>query len=227
MRASLRSPISDCADKRLIDRFEHFVTSPTFPCVGAKSALSRSQLEYRIENDLRYGPNAFTVSSLQEFSQAYSSETPLFQSFVVLFRQPGALTERAFEAYLWRYLQRMHDTDADLYDWDSEVSRDPDTADFSFSIGGRAYYVVGLHPDAGRTARRFFRPALVFNLHDQFDRLRHKGKYENIRDTIIRREAQLEGNPNPMLKPFGTLSEARQYSGRVVDDQWKCPFHAH
>ncbi len=227
MHASLRSSISDCVDKRLIDRFEQFVSAESFPCVGAKSALSRGHLVYRIENDLRFGPNAFTVTSLQDFSQAYHSDSPLFQSIVVLFRQPCALTEMAFESYLWRYLQRMHDADADGHDWDPEVSQNPDAADFSFSVGGRAYYVVGLHPGAVRPARRFFRPALVFNLHDQFERLRRNGKYETIRDTIIKRDTQLEGSRNPMLETFGTLTEARQYSGRIVDDQWKCPFHAH
>lgn len=227
MQTSLRSSISDCADKRLIDRFEEFVSAESFPCLGAKSALSRGHLVYRIENDLRWGPNAFTVDSIQGISQKYNSDSPLFQSIVVLFRQPEVLTEMAFESYLWRYLQRMHNIDVDRYEWDPQVGRNPDAADFSFSIGGRAYYVVGLHPGASRTARRFFRPALVFNLHDQFERLRNNGKYEKIRDTIINRDAHLEGSCNPMLNPFGTRSEACQYSGRVVEDQWKCPFRAH
>jgi FPC/CPF motif-containing protein YcgG len=28
-----------------------------------------------------------------------------------------------------------------------------------------------------------------------------------------------------MLAQHGTISEARQYSGRPVDENWKCPFH--
>ncbi|MEP6902345.1 MAG: YqcI/YcgG family protein, partial [Actinomycetota bacterium] len=31
---------------------------------------------------------------------------------------------------------------------------------------------------------------------------------------------------NPNLSDFGTQSEARQYSGRAVEHEWKCPFHA-
>ena len=32
------------------------------------------------------------------------------------------------------------------------------------------------------------------------------------------------GSLNPMLAQHGEASEARQYSGRQVDDGWKCPF---
>lgn len=226
MRMQLQSPITEYPDQELIHHFEAFIAVDSFPCVGAKSALNRGQIIYRIENDLRCGPAASTVAALQQFSQAYDSDSPLFRSVVVLFRQPGMLTEDAFESALWQYLRSLHHADVAHHEWDPRVSNDPKSADFSFSVGGRGYYVVGLHPGASRTARRFLRPALVFNLHDQFERLRSEGKYAPIRDTIIKRDTQLEGTPNPMLKPFGAGSEARQYSGRAVDDQWTCPFHA-
>ena len=84
--------------------------------------------------------------------------------------------------------------------------------------------MVGLHPNASRPARRFPRPTLVFNLHDQFERLRAEGRYEKMRDKIIERDVALAGEPNPMLARHGEASEARQYSGRAVDDAWACPF---
>lgn len=221
-----RAPVAATPDEELIDRFEAFIAADAFPCVGAKSALNRGQIQYRVESDLRGAPSDSVLAFLQRFSQDYDSDSTLFRSAVVLFRQPGTQTEASFEAALWRYLQRLHDADAVHFGWDPQVSKDPASADFSFSLGGRGYYVVGLHPGASRTARRFARPALVFNLHDQFERLRSEGKYVPIRDTIIQRDTQLEGTRNPMLKQFGSSSEARQYSGRAVDDQWKCPFHA-
>ena len=30
--------------------------------------------------------------------------------------------------------------------------------------------------------------------------------------------------PLDLLARFGEISEARQYSGRLVDDAWRCPF---
>ena len=214
------------SDDQLVERFAGFLGAHRFPCVGAKSALNRNQIRYAVEDDLRFGPSRDTLSDLQSFSQDYRQDAPLFQSFVVLFRDPQDTDERLFERYLWRYLQRLHDMDRVQYEWDDSVSRDPRDPNFSFSVGGTAYYVVGLHPGASRSARRFDWPVLVFNLHNQFERLRSEGRYAALRDTIVKRDVKIEGNRNPMLKQFGTSSEARQYSGRAVGEHWKCPFHA-
>ena len=106
----------------------------------------------------------------------------------------------------------------------NEFSGDPDDPHFSLSFGGEAFFVVGLHPNASRPARRFDRPVLVFNLHDQFERLREEGRYERMREAILERDAALAGSINPMLAKHGEVSEARQYSGRIIPDNWTCPF---
>lgn len=205
-------------------RFEAFIAQNSFPCVGAKSALSRAQLHFVIEDDLAEPPSMAALRALQRFSREYTRRSKLFRSVVVLFRDAPVLDEAEFEARLWRYLQRLHD--ADCADWDPRVSDDPSSPNFSFSIGGRGYYVIGLHPGASRRARRFSHPALVFNLHDQFERLRERGTYETLRDSIVARDTMFDGRPNPMLQSFGSGSEARQYSGRQVDSNWRCPFHS-
>ena len=84
--------------------------------------------------------------------------------------------------------------------------------------------MIGLHPNASRPARRFARPMLVFNLHDQFEQLREQGTYEKMRETILARDEKLAGDINPMLATYGESSEARQYSGRQVAEDWQCPF---
>jgi FPC/CPF motif-containing protein YcgG len=65
---------------------------------------------------------------------------------------------------------------------------------------------------------------MVFNLHDQFEQLRAAGRYEGMREKIMVRDEAVAGSRNPMLSRHGEASEARQYSGRVVDEQWRCPF---
>ena len=126
---------------------------------------------------------------------------------------------------MWDRIQSLADKDSWRgQDYDGSVSPHPDDPKFSLSFGGQAFFVVGLHPNASRPARRFPRPTLVFNLHDQFERLRAEGRYEKMRDKIIERDVALAGEPNPMLARHGEASEARQYSGRVVDDAWACPF---
>lgn len=64
----------------------------------------------------------------------------------------------------------------------------------------------------------------MFNLHDQFERLRKEGRYDKMRERILDRDIALAGDINPMLARHGELSEASQYSGRLVGEEWQCPF---
>jgi FPC/CPF motif-containing protein YcgG len=119
----------------------------------------------------------------------------------------------------------MHDLDGTCFSWDARVSADPAHPEFSFSIGGRGFFVVGLNPRASRLARALSQPTLVFNLHEQFDELRARGEFETMKRIIRARDMAYQGSINPVLKDFGQSSEARQYSGRAVPDDWICPFH--
>lgn len=212
----------DALEAKLFDHVE----AREFPCVGAKAALARGTLQVlacdRIDSawdDLRIH------DGLLHFAQAYRRDPALFRSFAVIFEGPTGLSEADFEAALWARVQSLSDKDV----WrgqayDPRVSPDPDNPHFSLSFGGEALFIVGLHPHASRPARRFERPALVFNLHDQFERLRAEGRYEGMREKIMVRDENLAGSRNPMLARHGEASEARQYSGRVVGDEWSCPF---
>ena len=67
-------------------------------------------------------------------------------------------------------------------------------------------------------ARRAPWPILTFNLHAQFEQLKQTERYAHMRDTIRARDLELQGSVNPMVADHGTISEARQYSGRAVSD---------
>lgn len=165
--------------------------------------------------------------ALLEFATAYHESPKLFQSLVVIYEGPEVLSEDVFETVLWTRLQSLADKDAwHGQDYDHRVSSDPDSPHFSLSFGGEAFFVVGLHPGANRQARRFDKPVLVFNVHDQFERLRAENRYETLRRSIIERDVAIAGSANPMLSRHGEISEARQYSGRAVEPDWRCPFRA-
>ena len=68
---------------------------------------------------------------------------------------------------------------------------------------------------------------MVFNFHDQFENLRSAGKYTGMQNAVRDRDIHLQGAINPILARFGDASEARQYSGRAVAEDWKCPFSPH
>ncbi len=202
------------------------IADDAFPCVGAKSVLARGTLKVLVGHSLVSAWDDVRIhSELLEWAFAYRDEPTGLRSLAVAFEGPLDLTEEQFEAAMWERLQSLADKD----DWrgqpfDPRVSPDPADPHFSLSFGGEAFFVVGLHPNASRPARRFPRPTLVFNLHDQFTRLRDEDRYERMRERIIARDIELAGTSNPMLARHGEASEARQYSGRLVGDDWQCPF---
>lgn len=212
-------------NESLCEEFRDFIRRTNFPCVGAKSALSRDQLALVTAADIRCAEDDRKIlDTIHRFLRDHEAEPKIFTSFAVLFRGPCDLDEAAFETHLWARLSALHWLDAETFTWSDEVSADPDAPNFGFSLGGHAFFVVGLHPGSSRTARRLPHPAIVFNLHEQFQDLRARGQYGRIKETIIDRDVKLDGMPNPMIAEHGTVSEARQYSGRAVDDDWRCPF---
>ena len=208
------------------EAFRDFIRDAGFPCVGAKSALSKGQMRVLVARDITSAWDDIRIyPALLAFAARYRRKPDLFQSFGVIFEGPGELDEEGFERHLWERVQSLADKDAWLgHPWDKSVASEPESPHFSLSFAGEAFFVVGLHPNASRPARRFSSPALVFNLHAQFEQLREAGRYEKLRSSILQRDEALAGSLNPMLARHGEVSEARQYSGRVVDEAWRCPF---
>lgn len=197
-----------------------------FPCVGAKSAVARDLLKSLVCHSLESARDDLRIhSELADWVRAYRENPGGLRSLAVMFEVPTDLGEERFEAAMWKRLQALADIDVRRGEpYDPRVSADPDDAQFSLSFAGAAFFVIGLHPHASRVARRVPRPTLVFNLHDQFERLREEGRYERLRDRIIKRDVALCGTANPMLARFGKASQAPQYSGRLVGEDWRCPF---
>lgn len=211
-----------------IEEMRAFISSKGFPCVGAKSALNKKRIRFiqlPTLGDPSQTPALF--DALVAYSTAFPDPGLVPVSFVALF-DGFPTTEIEFETALWTQLQSLHDLDrARGYRWNGEVSHDPERCDFSFSVGGRAFFVVGMHPQASRQARQSPVPCLVFNFHDQFEAMKSSGKYQSMQEAIRQRDIALQGSINPVLARFGEASEARQYSGRAVESNWKCPFHHH
>lgn len=210
------------------DSFRALVLSPGFSCVGAKAAIQNG--DYRFGVYATMGAAGTTLGLARDLFAFVEEQKTLdsdFTTFIASFVEPSGITEADFEHYLWDQLQSLHDRDCRYHHWDASVASDPDHARFSFSFAGRAFFVVGLSPASSRWARRFAWPTLIFNAHAQFDHLREAGKYRALQKAIRARECALQGHINPVLSDFGDVSEARQYSGRSVGSQWKCPFKAH
>ena len=213
-------------DHSLALDLRRFIAEPAFPCVGAKSAMARNQLAIVVARDLTSAWDDLRIYPLLlDFVESYREAPSLFRSFAVVFEGPRGLSEAEFEHHLWVRAQSLSDKDAwNGKPYDQRVSADPHDTHFSLSFGGEAFFIVGLHPRASRPARRFAAPVMIFNLHDQFEQLRLQGAYDRLRSSILSRDVALAGSINPMLSRFGEASEARQYSGRAVEEGWSCPF---
>lgn len=186
LTATMHSMHFDDADP-LAEEFRQFLASPQFPCVGAKSALAKRQIKFLVCRDIRSAWDDLRIyGGLFKFVELYRSKGELFQSFVVLFREPKSLTEGEYEALLWERIQSLTDKDG----WhgqphDARVSANPADPHFSISFAKEAFFAVGLHPNASRPARRFSTPAIVFNPHEQFEELRKQNHYATLREKIM------------------------------------------
>ena len=209
------------------DGLRSLVLSDHFTCVGGKSAIRHNAYRFGLYSELGA---AESVAGLARDLSMFIGELPSFgdslTTYLASFGDPASADEATFEARLWATLQGLHDLDAPHHAWAPGVSDDPADPHFSFSFGGVAFFVIGLHAASSRVTRRFAWPTLVFNPHRQFEQLRQTGEFERFQQIIRRGEEALQGNVNPMLANHGERSEAAQYSGRLVSSSWRCPFHA-
>lgn len=209
----------------LTERFLSFVGEADFPCVGAKTALNKSQIHVNQYDDIRCPLNETDMlASIHQFVESFDLERDMYSSLVATFELPDTISETEFDRVLWEKLQRLHEIDACLKPWDSKVSSDPHNAQFSLSLGGKGFFVVGLHPNASRKSRRFPYPAIVFNLHEQFDMLRKQKRFEAFKDHIRKPDTAYCGSKNELLANHGDSSEVYQYSGVKHSENWECPF---
>jgi uncharacterized protein len=225
----VRAPLGEPAtplQQFVHDSFRALVLNPAFSCVGAKSAIRRGSYRLGLYAEMGSpGSTAGLARDLFDFVEEQDDLCGEFSTFVACFEGPVGSDEEGFEGLLWAQLRRLHEQDRRYHRWDPSVSPDPEDPEFAFSFAGKAFFVVGLHAASSRFARRFARPTLVFNAHRQFEKLREDGRYDRVQKVIRKRERDLQGTLNPNLADFGTRSEARQYSGRPVQGEWRCPFH--
>jgi FPC/CPF motif-containing protein YcgG len=207
----------------IVQEYKDFILKRKHPCVMAKTVFMMDKYQLQTYESRTDDSLNLLLNDLENYLNAYDFESNEFESFIAVFPNMPADSEIQFENELWKTLQRLHQLDDQ--EWDERVSSDPENPNFSFSLKGRAFYVIGMHPNSSRIARQSPYPTFVFNLHWQFEKLREMGTYQKVKSMIRKRDKKLQGSINPVLKDFGDDSETKQYSGRNVEAEWKCPFH--
>ncbi len=208
-----------------LSQLNDFVLQDGYPCIGAQASIHSKKICMGVFNRMQTDKTVKNLAyGLFEYLTSVKESKSQFLSYIAVFPEDEFATELEFEQSLWKLLNALHALQKDYFDWDSAVSKEPENPDFSYSFGGEAFFLVGLHPKASRKARRFPVPAVAFNLHSQFEQLREKGRYDIMKKAIRQNELAFQGSINPMLADHGKGLEARQYSGRKVENNWKCPF---
>lgn len=194
--------------KEIID----FIRHSQFPCVMAKAVLTKGMLtlhEYQSEKE--------TLVAMYDFIDRYRENPSRLSSFILTFNERMNFNE--FEKRFWKLIKNLHSSDKKEFEHDPRVSSDFDSPEFSFSLKSEAFFILALHPQSPRFARRLPIPAIVFNPHQQFETLRRKGIFSKVRNFIRERDKELQGFINPMLSDFGEKSEIYQYTGRIYSPE--------
>lgn len=211
-------------EQKLIEEFRAKIHDKTFPCVAARDALNKDNIEMFVAGHLgcpQYDNKI--LEFIYNFTKKFRESEKGFHSAVIMFPTTEGLTEQQFEILLFQRLKGLRNIDAKQFNYDSRVSENPLSENYSFSLMEEAFFIIGLHPDSSRPARQFSVPAIVFNPHVQFDNLRRDDHYGKMKAIVRKRDLEYSGSVNPMLTDFGTRSEIFQYSGRSNEDE-KCPF---
>jgi hypothetical protein len=213
------------AKQNIIDAYHAYLSNKAFPCVAARAAAAKERLHVMVAGHMACPQtDAAILAFLYEFTDTCRNQPPgSFHSAVIIFEAPVIHSEEMFDGLMWQRLQSLSNLDARQYRYDARVDADPASANFSFSIKEEGFFIIGIHPQNSRPARRFQYPALVFNPHAAFVYLRETQRYEKMKDIVRNRDLALSGSVNPMLDDFGETSEVYQYSGKRYDPSWQCP----
>lgn len=204
---------------------EKFILQEGYPCVGAQAAINGKTFSIGVFKTMEEREDIKNLAlGLENYIDFMEGKASNLQTYLAVFPHIIISDEVEFEKQLWNLAQNLHEIDTS--EWAPSVDHDANSPDFSFSFGGKAFFMVGMHPKSSRRARRFKYPIIAFNLQAQFDELRKKGRYEIMKKATRDREIKFDGSINPMLADFGQGSQAAQYSGRKVESNWKCPFLA-
>lgn len=201
-----------------------FVTQKDYPCIAALKSQQANEFRLGIYEDFGSGRTGRSLRArLGEFLAEQKRTDSPYLSFWAVYGGESHFSEEEFERRMWHELSSLTSLAEKSADWGPHES-DPRSRKFAFCLFGEPFFVVGLHPNSSRRARRFGRPALVFNVFRQFAALQRKGAYLPMVRTNRLREMKFDGGVNPMAKKHGEQWEAIQFSGRENSEDWVCPF---
>jgi uncharacterized protein len=196
------------------DTLRQFILQERFPCMMAKSVLKKGLVNYHeVENLTCPDQQQEVRSRIYQFVDTFRHDPERLSSFILGLQGAKYQEFAVFEKAFWEFMKSLRTMDLAEHEHDPRVGSDPEDPNFSFSLKGEAFFILTLHPESPRLARRFVRPLIVFNPHQQFENLRRKGLFKRVQSIIRKKDQEWQGTINPMLTDFGERSEVFQYLG--------------
>jgi FPC/CPF motif-containing protein YcgG len=210
-----------------VQRLKAWIFSGRFACLGARAAARQGVLQIVLLGPIDRQDSALKAyEALRGFVSSGMLEAHRFATLVVVFQGSVIPDELDWENAFWRLVQELHHHDAALFDWAADTSSDPESRQFQLSLCGHPFFLIGMHPQSSRISRRAPWPAVAFNSHRNFALLKAEGTFPGLQRRIQSKEILIQGSLNPNLAGFGDAAQSRQYSGRAVEQTWRCPFTA-
>jgi len=211
--------------KQISNEIKSLVSQKDYPCIAAMRSYTKDDYQVGMYGSFGTGQSWRTLrNDLLFFLKEQKKTSSIYLSFWAVF-EPQEMSEEEFEQALWNELSHLTSEEDKAFDWPQGAITDPQNPGFRFSLGGSEFFVVGLHSNSSRKARKFSRPTLIFNIFDQFDQLAKQGVYESMVNVNRKKDEKFQGNVNPMVAQHGEQWESIQFSGKENPNAWKCPFH--
>ena len=205
---------------------KNLLSQKNYPCVAALQSFHRN--DYWLKTYSNFGKvhqRSELRNNLLQYIEEQAKNGSNYFTFWAVFKDMEDLSEEEFEKLLWDELSSLASVETLEQDKDKRFSTNPEEKNFCFSIGGKAFFVVGLHPKSSRISRRFPWPTLIFNLFEQFDNLMKLNLYHPMVKLNRQRDTKFQGDVNPMVEAHDESWETIQFSGKNNPPEGKCPFH--
>ncbi len=210
--------------KPVAEEIKALVSQKNYPCVAALRSYHKDDYQVGFYGKFGEGEHWRELrNDLLFFLQEQKRTSSIYLSFWAVFEEQE-FSEADFETALWKELSFLTSEEDRKNDWPANSVQDPADPGFRFALGGSEFFVVGLHSQSSRQARRFSRPAMIFNVFSQFDQLMKLGQYEGMVALNRERDQKFQGSVNPMVAAHGESWESIQFSGKMNPGTWKCPF---
>lgn len=127
--------------------------------------------------------------------------------FVAIFPKRKYYTEAQFEKLLWKQLRYLHLVD--IHPWKKQTAHELKDDQFFFSVLGKSFYVIGMHPSSEQKNRKSPYPAMIFSQRELSESFSRKRKITAINEFNVLQDHTQE--TQAIIDETALKLNARQY----------------